>query len=404
MKRFTLEMREQILKNILRFCLAGVLISAAIACKSTPISTPVATPTSIFPPAVYWSVQSLTPDYPIEKIEVAGTYKEIGYALGQWYQERDFLPRPLTADEQRVANKLLAFYEDVHPSIIEQIRGMYAAFGLNLDDMSKGIPIYDAEGIRVLLPGVVEYDACSVVFTRPEMTVDGHARLGCNFDWPAVVPDTTLLFTYPEGGYPTVIMTTRTPGFSASDGLNSQGLALGSASVWAAGYKSPKDPALVSSFAYRFILEHSANVEEAIAMLRSIPITFVTGSSDDVIGHVLLADRSGVSAVVEFLPAGIMVSYTDTPYQVMTNRHWAGPSDQPNCKRYQTAIEGLEKAQGEIDTEGLIAVMSSIRASTQWTIAYDLENLSLDLTLPSDDFTTHYEFSLADFIARMNAQ
>jgi hypothetical protein len=88
----------------------------------------------------------------------------------------------------------------------------------------------------------------------------------------------------------------------------------------------------------------------------------------------------------------------------MTNGHWAGPSDQPNCRRYQTAIEKLEKAQGKIDTEGLIAVMSSIRASTQWTSAYDLENLSLDLTLPNDDFTAHYEFSLADFIARMNAQ
>jgi predicted choloylglycine hydrolase len=346
----------------------------------------------------------LTPDYPIEKIEVAGTHRQIGFAYGQWYQERDFLPRPLTADEQLVANKLLALYEDVHPSIIEQIRGMYAAFGLNLDDMSKGIPVYDAEGIRILLPGVVEREACSVVFTRPEVTVDGHARLGRNFDWPEVMPDTTLIFTYPEGGYPTVIMTARAPGFSAFEGLNSQGLALGSASVGTAGYKLPEGPALVAQLAYRLILEHSANVEQAIAMLRSIPITFVTGAPDNIIGHILLADRSGASAVVEFLPAGITVSRTDTPYQVMTNSHWAGPADQPNCKRYQNAIEGLEKARGEIDTEGLIAVMSSIRASTQWTSVYDLENLSLDLTLPSDDFTTHYEFSLADFIARMNAR
>jgi len=346
----------------------------------------------------------LTSDYPIEKIEVAGTYEEIGYAFGQWYQDRGFLPRPLTADERQVAHELLTFYEDVHPGILEQARGMYAAYGLNLDSVSEGIPIYDAEGVRILLPGLIEHDACSVVFARPEMTVDGHARLGRNYDWPTVVPDTTLVFTHPEGGYPTVIMTTRTPGFSAADGLNSQGLAFGFASVGAAGYRSPAGPALVSGFAYRFVLEHSADVEEAIAMLRSIPITFVNGSPESLITHILLADRSGASAVVEFLPEGVVVSRTDTPYQVMTNSHWAGPSDQPNCWRYQTAIEGLEEARGKIDMEGLMTVMSSIHGSTQWTIVYDLEDLSLALALPGDDFSTHYAFSLADFIARMNVQ
>jgi hypothetical protein len=62
---------------------------------------------------------------------------------------------------------------------------------------------------------------------------------------------------------------------------------------------------------------------------------------DETISHILLADRSGASAVVEFLPEGVVVSRTDTPYQVMTNSHWAGPSDQPNCERYRTAVEGL---------------------------------------------------------------
>jgi hypothetical protein len=47
---------------------------------------------------------------------------------------------------------------------------MYYAFGPNLDDMSQGIPVYDYEGIRILLPGVVEREACSVVFTRPGST------------------------------------------------------------------------------------------------------------------------------------------------------------------------------------------------------------------------------------------
>jgi hypothetical protein len=88
----------------------------------------------------------------------------------------------------------------------------------------------------------------------------------------------------------------------------------------------------------------------------------------------------------------------------MTNSHWAGPADQPNCQRYQSAVERLEKEKGKIDTEGLMTVMFSIHGSTQWTIVYDLEELSLVLALPGADFSTRYEFSLSDFVARMNAR
>jgi hypothetical protein len=154
---------------------------------------------------------------------------------------------------------------------------------------------------------------------------------------------------------------------------------------------------LAASVAYRLILETCANVEEAIALLRSVPITFINPSPDEVITHLLLADRSGASAVVEFLPEGIVVSRSDAPYQVMTNSLWAGPADQPDCPRYRTAVEGLEAAQNEIDTEGLMAVMSSMHSLTSWTTIYDLEDLSLVLALPSVDPTTYYEFSLADF-------
>ena len=367
-----------------------------------PATLPVVTPTPAFSAAAHWSVQALTPDYPIQKIELAGTYEEIGYTLGQWYQDRGFLPRPLTDDEQKVARELLRFYEGMHPSILAQLRGMYAAYGLSLDDLKEAIPVSDNEGIRILLPGLVEGGSCSVVFTRPEMAADGHARLGRNYDWPGVAPDTFLVFTQPDGGYATAIMTAHTPGLAAADGLNSEGLVLGFASVRDVGYDLPAGPALASGFVYRLILETCANVEEAIALLHSVPITFIKSSPDDPITHILLADRSGASAVVEFLPQGIVVSRTDAPYQVMTNSHWAGPADQPQCPRYQTAVKELERAHGGIDTEAVMDIMSSIHSATQWTTVYDLEDLSLVLTLPGVDPSTRYEFSLADFVTRID--
>ena len=61
-------------------------------------------------PEVRWSVETLTTDYPLSKIEVAGTYEQIGYALGRWYQDRGFSPRALTGGERQQARELIEFY------------------------------------------------------------------------------------------------------------------------------------------------------------------------------------------------------------------------------------------------------------------------------------------------------
>jgi len=396
-------MIEQQLKRLLLLGLMGVLLSAVSSCNVIQRSPS----TDVLPtisPEAHWSVQPLTQDRSVMKIEVAGTYEEIGYLLGQWHRGQGYLPQSLTASEKEVAHTLLAFYRDVTPSIGQQLRGIYAAYNLSLDDVSEGIPVWDEEGIRILLPGLVERHSCSVIVARPEMAADGHTRLGRNHDWPTKLTDVLLVFTAPQAGYPTVVMTRGFPGFTASDGMNGEGLALGLASVRNVGYDSPAEPALMSTAAYRLVLEQSANVEEAIALLRRTPITFINPSPDEVISHILLADRSGMSAVVEFLPEGIVVSQTNTPYQVMTNSYWAGPADQSNCQRYQSAVEELEEAHGVIDEDRMMEVMSSIHTSTQWTVVYDLEELSLELALPGDGFRQRYRLSLADFIARMNAR
>ncbi len=387
----------------------------AAACSSTGKATPIVAIQSVTDPGIvntqpssgsvsYWSDQPLKSHFPIEKIEVAGTYEAIGYSLGKWYRNKGYFPRSLTTVEQQKARAMLAFYDEVHPSIHQQLQGVYQSYDMSLNDVSHGIPIWDDEEIRILLPGLVEPGSCSVVFSRPEMAADGHARLGRNHDWPKPLTDTLLVFTYPEEGYPTVVMTRGTPGFSASDGVNSQGLAFGLASVRNVGYESPSDPSMPSNSAYRLVLEHSANVEEAIAMLRSIPIAHVNSNHDEVISHILLADRGGDSAVVEFLPEGLVVSRTDSPFQVMTNSHWSGPADQSRCERYRTAVSGLEETIGEIDDDGFRKIMSSVQNSTQWSIIYDLEDLSLILSFPSTDGAAQYEFSLAEFITRMAEQ
>ncbi len=364
----------------------------------SPTPPPTETPSPTPHPVAYWSVEELTPNYPIRKIEVAGTYAEIGYAFGQWYREQNFIARRLDPEEREAARGMLALYAETHLGIIEQMGGIYAAYGRDLGELKYGIPVWKSWW-KFLLPGLVDSSMCSVAFARPEMTVDEHARLGRNNDWMVAMPQTTLLFTYPEeeDAYPTALMTVGAPNFTAFDGLNSQGLALGIASVEEAEYEPPSGQSLIDLQAYRLVLETCANVEEAVAMLQDLPLAF----SPQFGTHVLLADKTGDSAVVEFLPSGVEVSRTSTPYQVMTNKHWAGPADQPTCARYQTGTDLLRRQRGRLDTGGMLEVMFELHESTQWTIVYDLEELSLVLTLPDDGFSKRYEFSLSDFVTRM---
>jgi hypothetical protein len=303
--------------------LLGFAVLLAVGCTVHPPNLP-AEPTLSSSPSAYWSVQPVTADGSVVKVEVAGTYEQIGYAFGQWYRQQGHLARPLTGGEQQTARGALAFYADVTPSAYEQLRGVYAAYGLGLDPVTEAIPVWEGEGMRILLPGLVELDSCSVIAARPEMAPDGHARLARNHDWPTALTDVFLVFAAPEQGYASVVITRGLPGLAASDGLHAAGLALGLASVSNAGYQWA-DPALPSNAAYRLVLEQCANVEEAIAMLRKIPVSFVNADSEQVITHILLADRSGASAVVEFLPQGVVVTRSEGPYQVMTNNYWAGP-------------------------------------------------------------------------------
>lgn len=387
------------IRSILLFNLLVLLSACDLINNDQPNAEP--SPGSINP--VYFSVRNLDLAESLLVFEVAGSYQEIGYLLGEWYRERGLLPQLLSDEEMKRAESLITFYKSVNPSIVDQMRGMYSAFGLDLDEMDAGIPVSDIDGIEVLLPGLIRRHSCSVVFARSEMTSDNHPRLGRNYDYPEDIQDLTLLFTYPDGGYPTAVITPRTPGLTAADGINSQGLALGFASVEDLGYDPPPGEALISSFAYRFILEHSANVNEALELIRTIPIRFVPSSPEGIITHLLIADRSGDSAVIEFMPEGVVINRSETPFQVMTNNTWMDPEKRTSCDRYQTAVGSLDSGSGTINSNSLMETLSKLRGSTQYSVVYDLQDLSLLLALPSSDFSTEHQFSLSEFMTRMES-
>jgi predicted choloylglycine hydrolase len=380
-----------------------LILMSCISCSSSSSQLDQELPASA-PGDVYYRIQDIDSEGSLEIIEVAGSYEEIGRLLGEWYQDHGFIPRLLSEEEKQEADSLLAFYETVNPFIVDQMRGMYAAFGLELDDLQEGILVDNIENAEILLPGIISRHSCSVVFVRPEITSNNHPLLGRNYDFPEEVRDLTLLFSLPTGGYPTAILTPRFPGLIAADGINNHGLALGFASVTDVGYDPPPGHALISSIAYRYVLEQSTNVNEAVELLQTIPIVFVPSSPEGTITHLLLADKSGASAVVEFLPEGVVAIKSENPFQVMTNNLWVAREERESCQRYCLAVDRLEKDSGNINTISLMTILADLRSSTQYSVVYDLQDLTLRLSLPSSGFSAEHEFSLIDFMDRVGGR
>lgn len=111
---------------------------------------------------------------------------------------------------------------------------------------------------------------------------------------------------------------------STTDGVNEAGL--NANLLWLVESEYPKlddnKPGLTIAAWAQYVLDSFATVEEAVAALEKEPFTIVT---DNVPGenrlttlHLSISDRSGDSAIVEYI-GGKQVIHHDRKYQVMTN-------------------------------------------------------------------------------------
>jgi hypothetical protein len=124
------------------------------------------------------------------------------------------------------------------------------------------------------------------------------------------------------------------------DGMNRHGVAVSDMSV--DDVEAPFDaakPNILHSTAMRLILDYAKTTDDAIALLHEYNIHF-----GETTGHLMIADRSGKSAVVEFIGGQIVATPTDQNWQVCTNHCIAGKAEGENdqsCDRYRVASERL---------------------------------------------------------------
>jgi hypothetical protein len=251
-------------------------------------------------------------------------------------------------------------------------------------------------------PGRAEFDSwfCSCFSIRSR---EGRVLVGRNFDWlehPAL-----LLFTAPPGAFASISTVDisylgfdrsdppsdknlrqllRSP-FLPFDGVNERGLAITMMAVpHSEGGRDPNKVTIDSLAVIRLMLDYAGSVDGAIHLLGDYNVTFGGGPPI----HYLVADRTGASAVIEFLDGEVRVLRGDKRFQVSTNFLLFPDPPQHSrtaCWRYNRLSDTLSQASGKISPEKGMDLLRSVSQAgehpTIWSCLYDLNDLEVRIAM-----------------------
>jgi hypothetical protein len=164
------------------------------------------------------------------------------------------------------------------------------------------------------------------------------------------------------------------------DGMNQYGVAVSDMTV--EGVRPPNDPShpnVIHSTAMRLILDYAKTTDEAIELLKQFNIYFVAEKC-----HLMIADASGKSTVVEFIDGQVKPTTTHENWQVCTNHQLCNRTEaenDKNCSRYLTASGELANLHGDGNADDVMKVMQSVSKSgrTMWSSVYDLTSGNFEI-------------------------
>ncbi len=299
--------------------------------------------------------------------------------------------------------------DDGFAGLIEQGGGRSAAALIPyvIGFLSKG---YYTPPVQEFAPNVY---GCSALTAH---TPEGAVLMGRNFDFnhstsliTHVVPKdgyetlTTFnvdFFGFGDGwvpeGMPNQFMALSSL-FFALDGINEKGLAVADlmAGDEVETHQETGKPALTGSAAIAYVLRKAANVEEALATLRSIDMHSDIGAAH----HFAISDASGRSVVVEYVDNEMVV--VETPavanHYLCEAKKNVGLLDWDH--RYEQLCARLEETGGVMDTQAFQETVFSVSQpqqqgflGTAWTMVMDLSNPSVTYyNLRKFDKPFHFE-------------
>ena len=242
----------------------------------------------------------------VRHVVLKGTNFDIGKKIGE-LAKRDGVR--ITPSENRILNRAKREYMvKNYPIHHERMRGLAAAYGLNINDDS-----YDLSGLfqkQMAPPG------CSVVFYPASATESGHNILSRNYDFStgdiagrrpqagrlAMMARPLLVEIHPDTGYSSLSLCAFEYLGGVLDGINSEGLAVAILAEEESGSKVGYEPGdeigVHELMGMRYLLDNCKNVDEAKEALLSLKhhYSFIPC-------HYIVGDRSGKSFIFEFSPA-----------------------------------------------------------------------------------------------------
>jgi hypothetical protein len=272
---------------------------------------------------------------------------------------------------------------------------------------------YEYPEIGSTLPVKTNF-ACSLFTSLGEA---GDKFYGRNFDWS--ISPALLLFADPPDGYASVSMVDleflgiqpedsknladlplleRTALLSAPsmpfDGMNEYGLTIGMAAL-PEDYQDhapndPSKPTIGSIGIIRLALDHARDVDEAVELFEKYNIDFRGGP----LIHYLLADPGGNSMLIEYYQGEMITLPNEAPWHLATNHFRCNAVGDGGCMRYHTLSEQLSAANGQLDAESAMQLLSQVKQGiTQWSAIYNMTDGTVDVAL-GGNYERIYSFDL----------
>ncbi|MFC2105961.1 linear amide C-N hydrolase [Candidatus Bipolaricaulota bacterium] len=235
-----------------------------------------------------------------------------------------------------------------------------------------------------------EHSPMLLLYTNPE---EGYATVTC-VDFAYLIEDDPSVWDSLENQPLETLYPLLEAPYLPFNGMNEHELAIGMAAVAPDRYVSDAEKPLVGHLQLmRFLLEGARTAEEAVDLVRGVSITDQGGPHI----HYLLADRQGGAALIEFVDGELVVHQNLEAWHVATNFTVARVNGTPigQCLRYDLMTRTLEDARGNLSADQAMDLLHQVsQSNTQWSIVYDLSNLTIRMALGRDFNTIHtFDFS-----------
>jgi choloylglycine hydrolase len=183
--------------------------------------------------------------------------------------------------------------------------------------------------------------------------------------------------------------------FYAMDGINEHGLTVAIAGLRQTTHQAKEERQLVFvTFLIRKILDQAKDIDKAAELAeRFIPFDLDKNSLN---GHLLVADASGRSVILEYDQDQWRKIYPDRSWQVLTTKPIYNVSDadlRDQCWRYRSMSETLGETKGDVDWKDAMNILRGVsQKGTTWSVIYSPATKDLYFSVYQDwDKVYHLE-------------